>query len=183
MEDVITYSKLRFKFTKGFGRTNTSMLDHFLATGAFTKFGIDKNGSQTYIFIVKKFDALAYSLKDKINFMCYFIDLLNESINNEGKKLSVVYDQKGHKKEVHDDEPLKVEMRKYRESLMHYMTEKIEKMYFLNLGFIMQSLYTVGKYFIPDKFREKLIVLSDTEDLLDYFNLEDINIDHLDYIK
>lgn len=151
---------------------NPTILDIF--PNLITKYGVNKKGSPTYSFKIKYFDCLNVSFRQKISFIFAVMDSFVETINNENKRISIIWDRKDFDKEKHFDEELKEFLEPKRQIFVNYFIEKLDEMYILHINWVFRSLFTVAKIFLKESYREKIKLLSDEKSLLEFYNLEDL---------
>ena len=111
----------------------------------------------------------------------YFIYMLEKGLAEAEKlgthKVVVLYDRKGYGKKNHDPKTVDT-LKKLMPILQDYYPERLECFYVNGANWFYRMMFDLVKTFISKKTIEKVKVLSGTEDLLNYFDKENLSIEY-----
>lgn len=111
----------------------------------------------------------------------YFVYMLEKGIREAEKlgqtKIVVVYDRKGYSKNNHDPQTVDT-MKKLMPILQDYYPERLECFYVLGANWFYRMMFDIVKAFLSKKTIEKVKVLAGVEDLLQYFDKENLSIEY-----
>jgi hypothetical protein len=111
----------------------------------------------------------------------YFIFMLEKGIKEAEKlgstKIVVLYDRKGYSKKNHDPQTVDT-MKKLMPILQDYYPERLEMFYVNGANWFYRMMFDIVKAFLSKKTIEKVKVLAGVEDLLQYFDKENLSIEY-----
>jgi hypothetical protein len=111
----------------------------------------------------------------------YFIYMLEKGLQEADKlgtqKIVVVYDRKGYSKKNHDPKTVDT-MKKLMPILQDYYPERLQCFYVLGANWFYRMMFDIVKAFLSKKTIEKVKVLGGNEDLLQYFDKENLSIEY-----
>jgi len=111
----------------------------------------------------------------------YFVYMLEKGLQEAEKlgssKVVVLYDRKGYSKKNHDPKTVDT-MKKLMPILQDYYPERLEVFDVLGANWFYRMMFDVVKVFLSQKTIEKVKVLAGVEDLLNYFDKENLSIEY-----
>ncbi len=173
-----TYINFRLAYENNWIVNRMSVIDLIKSKTAFW-YKHDKSNIPCLILRVKNFIPANHLLSDIFRFLIYMVDDIfhkiqktNKHNNNKLKKFCVIYDREDFDKEKNFSQEFVEVGKSYREANVANFSDMIHKVYICNVGLIFRMMFSVAKIFIPKKYVDKILLLGDIEDLLEYFDRE-----------
>lgn len=111
----------------------------------------------------------------------YFIYMLEKGLVEADKlgtqKIVVLYDRKGYGKKNQDPKAVET-MKKLMPILQDYYPERLQCFYVLGANWFYRTMFDLVKTFLSKKTIEKVKVLAGNEDLLTYFEKENLSVEY-----
>jgi len=111
----------------------------------------------------------------------YFVYMLEKGIKEAEKlgtdKVVVVYDRRGYSKKNHDPKTVDT-MKKLMPILQDYYPERLQTFYVLGANWFYRMMFDIVKAFLSEKTAKKVKVLADQQELLQYFDKENLSIEY-----
>jgi len=138
----------------------------------------DKAKRPCLYFRVKNYRPDIGSIEDVIRYFVFMIEQgLKEADLYGTNKIVVVYDRRGYSKKNQDSNFFD-NFKRIVTLLQNYYPERLHGLYFLGSKLFAQVVGEKSKGLISDRTREKIRILGDTQDLLEFFYKEDLTIEY-----
>ena len=108
-------------------------------------------------------------LDNNLRFLIYMIEKgCNEADKLGSRQICVIYDRRGYSKKQHDPNSMKA-MKLLIPILQDYYPERLQCYYVMGANWFFRAMFTVVKTFLSEKTANKVKVLAEDRQLLDFF--------------
>jgi len=149
-------------------------IENELKTGKAHWFGHDKKNHPCLVIKARRHIPKAIPVDETLRFGIYTIEKGTKLMDEAGSyKMVVIWDREGTTKKNFDKSMLGL-MKQLMGMLQDFYAERLEAVYILHANWLFKLIYGMIKPFLADKSRKKMRIISKKEDLLNYFDKDQL---------
>ena len=153
-----------------------SLIESVIKTNLVALKGYSKKGYPTIVIKAKNSCPKIGTVEEKVSYIFFiFENLLKYCIEKNLYKICIIYDRGDYDKDLHFDHEMAEKMKTHKFTKMYnFLTEFVDIICIMNLNFIYRMMIKMYRLVNNDKNLDKLVVTSSKNDLLEYWNKEEL---------
>lgn len=187
IESIKNYIDFWHQYSDQDGHINQEDIQDELRANIAEWYKTDKKGYPCLIIRTRNFIAKEHKTVNMIKLMLFQIDKAFKEMDRTDKdKVVIIWDREGFEKYKHYSQEFADSLKNIRQCFMDNTADFYEKVYITNINWFYRSLFAIAKTFMKKKIIDKVKLIGDKEDLVDYFEItslpkdlgghEDINL-------
>ena len=169
---------LEWRIKYGVDEIKVKEIEIELRTGKAFYHKKDKFNNPVLIVKPKFHNPYESSTESMIKLGIFLIERGFEMAKKEkSEKIAIIYDREGFGYKNLDKRFIEV-IKNLLSFIQENYNDRIMKIYVLHANFIFRSFYKIIKPFLTEKSKEKITIISDIEELKEYFDSESLMIEH-----
>ena len=130
----------------------------------------DKNGFPTLIVRTSNYIAKNHETKNMIKLMLFHIEEAFKQMDNfKLNQVSIIWNREGFEKQIHFSQDFADSLKDIRQCFMDNTADFYSRVYITNINWFYRGIFAIAKTFMKKKIIDKVKLVGDNEDLLEYF--------------